>query len=210
MESSMKNLVREKLLEGAAVVDAVIRDPALHATLADAALATAAALKAGRKLMVAGNGGSAADAQHLVAEFVSRLVEDRPAMRAVALTTDTSILTAIGNDYGYERVFQRQVEAIGQQGDVFMGISTSGNSPNVLRALELSREMGIMTIGFTGKSGGKMRSLCDYLVAIPSDVTMYIQQAHLALEHILCLLVECHYFAADEAHVMREASEAYE
>ncbi len=206
----MKNLVREKLIEGIAVVDAVVQDAALHATLDDAAVVTAAALKSGCKLMVAGNGGSAADAQHLVAEFVSRLVQDRPAMRAVALTTDTSILTAVGNDYGYERVFERQIEAIGQQGDVFMGISTSGNSPNVLRALELSRTLGITTIGLTGKTGGKMRGLCDYLIAIPSDVTMYIQQAHLALEHIFCLLVECHYFAADEADIVREASEAYE
>jgi D-sedoheptulose 7-phosphate isomerase len=210
MESSMKKLVREKLVEGAAVVEAVVQDSALHATLAEAAAVTAAALKTGHKLMVAGNGGSAADAQHLVAEFVSRLVADRPAMRAVALTTDSSILTAIGNDYGYERVFVRQIEAIGQRGDVFMGISTSGNSPNVLRALELSREMGIATIGLTGRTGGKMGALCDYLIAIPSDVTMYIQQAHLALEHIFCLLVECHYFATDEATVVREASAAYE
>jgi D-sedoheptulose 7-phosphate isomerase len=206
----MKHLVREKLVEGSAVLQAVTQDAALHATVAEAAEATAAALKAGGKLMVVGNGGSAADAQHLVAEFVSRLVADRPALRAVALTTDTSILTAIGNDYGYDRVFVRQIEAIGQRGDVFMGISTSGNSPNVLRALELSREMGIATIGLTGKTGGKMRGLCDYLIAIPSDVTMYIQQAHLALEHIYCMLVECHYFATDEASILREASESYE
>ncbi len=194
----MNRLVREKLDEGCAVVQAVARDAALHAVLADAARATAAALKSGRKLMVAGNGGSAADAQHLVAEFVSRLVEDRPAMRAVALTTDTSILTAVGNDYGYERVFARQIEAIGQSGDVFMGISTSGNSPNVLRALELCREMGIATIGLTGGAGGKMAPLCDYLIVIPSKVTMYIQQAHLALEHIFCLIVERHYFGVRE------------
>jgi D-sedoheptulose 7-phosphate isomerase len=194
----MSRLVREKLEEGCAVVEAVARDSGLHAILADAATATAAALKGGHKLMVAGNGGSAADAQHLVAEFVSRLVEDRPAMRAVALTTDTSILTAVGNDYGYERVFARQIEAIGQAGDVFMGISTSGNSPNVLRALELCREMGIATIGLTGGTGGKMPALCDYLIVIPSKVTMYIQQAHLALEHIFCLMVERHTFGAPE------------
>lgn len=210
MEGSLRHLVREKLVEGLAVMDAVVQDAALHDTLTDAARITAEALKAGRKLMVAGNGGSAADAQHLVAEFVSRLVEDRPAMRAVALTTDTSILTAVGNDYGYERVFARQIEAIGQRGDVFLGISTSGKSPNVLRALQLCREMGITTIGFTGRTGGAMRGLCDSLIAIPSDVTMYIQQAHLALEHIFCLLVECYYFANDEANVVREASEAYE
>ena len=205
----MTNLVRDQLAGGIAVLEAVAKDAAMHAALASAAEATASALKAGCKLMVAGNGGSAADAQHLVAEFVSRLVEDRPAMRAVALTTDTSILTGIGNDYGYERVFARQIEALGQAGDVFMGISTSGNSPNVLRALELSREMGIVTIGLTGKAGGKMPPLCDYCIQIPSGVTMYIQQAHLALEHIFCMLVERSYFgaqrsAAIEANAARE------
>ncbi len=197
--TDMSNLVREKLLEGLSVTEAVARDAALHATLTQAAEATAAALKSGHKLMVAGNGGSAADAQHLVAEFVSRLVEDRPAMRAVALTTDSSILTAVGNDYGFERVFVRQIEALGQPGDVFLAISTSGNSPNVLRALELSRAMGIITVGLTGITGGKMPPLCDYCLCIPSEVTMYIQQAHLALEHIFCMMVERRYFAAKPA-----------
>ena len=195
----MSNLVREKLLEGLSVAEAVSRDTALHDSLTAAAEATAEALQSGRKLMVAGNGGSAADAQHLVAEFVSRLVEDRPAMRAVALTTDSSILTAVGNDYGFERVFARQVEALGQPGDVFLGISTSGSSPDVLRALELSRQMGISTIGLTGRTGGKMPPLCDYCLRIPSDVTMYIQQAHLALEHIFCMIVERRYFALGHA-----------
>jgi D-sedoheptulose 7-phosphate isomerase len=182
-----------------AVLQAVAADSALHAALGEAAERTASALKSGHKLMVAGNGGSAADAQHLVAEFVSRLVEDRPAMRAVALTTDSSILTAVGNDYGFERVFARQIEALGQPGDIFLGISTSGNSPNVLRALELSCKMGIATIGLTGRTGGKMPPLCDYCLRIPSDVTMYIQQAHLALEHIFCMIVERRYFAAEPA-----------
>jgi D-sedoheptulose 7-phosphate isomerase len=197
MESSITELVREQLANGIAVVQAVTEDTALHATLAAAAETTATAMKAGRKLMVAGNGGSAADAQHLVAEFVSRLCKDRPAMRAVALTTDTSILTAIGNDYGYEHVFARQIEALGQPGDVLFGISTSGNSPNVLRALELSRRMGIKTIGLTGKAGGKMLPLCDYCISIPSDVTMYVQQAHLALEHIFCMIAERSYFGRE-------------
>ena len=190
----MIDLIREVLAEGIAIVQAVERDPEIHRLLAHAAQTTAAAMKSGRKLMVAGNGGSAADAQHLVAEFVSRLVEDRPAMRAVALTTDTSILTAVGNDYGYERTFARQIEALGQRGDVFIGISTSGRSPNILAALELCREMGITTVGLTGASGGAMARLCDSLIRIPSDVTMYIQQAHLALEHIFCMLVERAYF----------------
>jgi len=189
------NLVQEHLLAGIAVVQAVAEDSTLHATLAEAAEVTSSALVAGRKLMVAGNGGSAADAQHMVAEFVSRPVEDRPAMRAVALTTDSSILTAIGNDYSYELVFKRQLEALGQAGDVFLGISTSGNSPNILRALEYCREIGVTTIGLTGRTGGKMPPLCDYWIPIPSDVTMYIQQTHLALEHIFCMMVERSYFA---------------
>lgn len=201
MENPMSDfateLVRAELVEGLAVLEAVARDAALHAKLAEAAEATASALKAGRKLMVAGNGGSAADAQHLVAEFVSRLCQDRPALRAVALTTDTSILTAVGNDYGYERTFARQIEALGQTGDVFLGISTSGNSPNVLRALELCREMGVATIGLTGRNGGKMPALCDYCLRMPSDVTMHIQEAHLALEHIFCMIVERSYFGAE-------------
>lgn len=186
----MDDLVREKLLEGLSVIEALAQDTALHATLNHAAEATAKALKSGGKLMVAGNGGSAADAQHLVAEFVSRLIQDRPALRAIALTTDSSILTSIGNDYGFDRIFARQIEAIGQAGDVFMGISTSGSSPNVVGALEVCREIGITTIGLTGRTGGKLPPLCDYCLRIPSDKAMYIQQAHLALEHIFCMLVE--------------------
>jgi len=190
------HLVREKLLEGVSVMEAVAGDSALHAALAAAAHLTAEALLSGHKLMAAGNGGSAADAQHLAAEFVSRLVDNRPAMRAIALTTDSSILTAVGNDYGFERLFARQVEALGRPGDVFFAISTSGNSPNILRALEFCRATGIATIGLTGRSGGKMLPLCDHPLCVPSDVTMYIQQAHLALEHLFCMLVEREYFVA--------------
>ena len=204
----MSNQVREKLLEGLGVIEAVAHDTALHATLTAAADATADALKSGHKLMVAGNGGSAAEAQHLAAEFVCRLERDRPAMRAVALTTNSSILTAIGNDYAFDRVFARQVEALGQAGDVFLAISTSGKSPNVVLALELCREMGITTIGLTGKTGGKMPALCDYCVRIPSDVTMYIQQAHLALEHIFCMMVEQKYFAAEQSTAASAAATA--
>ena len=207
VKSAMTSLVRQKLDEGCAVAQAVAQDSTLHAALADAAQATADALKAGCKLMIAGNGGSAADAQHLAAEFVSRLVENRPALRAIALTTDTSILTAVGNDYGYEHVFARQIEGLGQAGDIFMGISTSGNSPSVLRALEVCRSMGIATFGLTGGTSGKMQPLCDYLIVIPSDVTMYIQQAHLALEHIFCMMVERHYFSqAEPADALKHAA----
>lgn len=197
MESSLTDLISAELARSAAVLHAVGHDAAIHATLAQAALETADALKAGRKLLIAGNGGSAADAQHLAAEFVSRLCQDRPAMRAFALTTDTSALTAIGNDYGYECVFARQLEALGQPGDVFMAISTSGNSPNILRALELSRQMNLVTIGLTGQSGGKMAPLCRHCIRVPSDVTMHIQEAHLALEHIFSMLTERAYFGAE-------------
>ena len=193
MEGAINILIQKKLGEGIAVLQAVSADPALHSVLQASALKTASALKSGHKLMVAGNGGSAADAQHLVAEFVSRLCDDRPPMRAIALTTNSSILTAVGNDYGFERLFARQVEALGQPGDVFMAISTSGTSPNVLRALELSRQMGVITIGLCG-GGRSMQPLCDYCISVPSDVTMYIQQANLALEHIFCMIVEQDYF----------------
>ena len=197
MESAITDLVRAELAHSAAVLHAVGQDAAIHATLAAAALATADALKAGRKLLIAGNGGSAADAQHLAAEFVSRLCQNRPAMRALALTTDTSALTAIGNDYGYECVFARQLEAVALPGDIFMAISTSGNSPNILRALQAARQMDLITIGLTGKSGGKMAPLCDHCLRVPSDVTMHIQEAHLALEHIFCMIAERAYFGAE-------------
>jgi D-sedoheptulose 7-phosphate isomerase len=190
----MRGLVAEQLQQSIAVLSAVAADTALHDKLVVAAQKTADALRSGHKLMVAGNGGSAADAQHLVAEFVSRLVADRPAMRAIALTTDSSILTAVGNDYGYECVFARQLEALGQPGDVFFAISTSGNSPNILRALELVRNTAIFTVGLTGQTGGKMAPLCDVCLCIPTTVTMNIQESHLALEHIFCLLTEQMYF----------------
>jgi D-sedoheptulose 7-phosphate isomerase len=158
---------------------------------------TAEAMKAGRKLMVCGNGGSAADAQHLVAEFVSRLTIDRPALRAIALTTDTSILTAIGNDYSYDNVFERQVEALGVAGDVLLAISTSGNSKNCVKALKLARTMGIHTVSYTGNGGGAMKALSDINVIVPSNVTMNIQESHLALEHIFCMVVERFTFGLD-------------
>ena len=190
----MKKLILEKLANSVSTLQRVMADDALLAAVADAAEVTGKAMLNGHKLMVAGNGGSAADSQHLVAEFVSRLTVDRPAMRAVALTTDTSILTAIGNDYSYDNVFERQIEALGQAGDVFLGISTSGNSRNILKALDLSRKLGITTIGFSGRDGGKMPTLCDYNVIIPSEITANIQEAHLALDHIYCHLVEISYF----------------
>ena len=193
----MDELVRRQLRLSLATLERTLADDTLVDAVARAGEATAEAMLHGGKLMTAGNGGSAADAQHLSAEFVSRLTVDRKAMRSVALTTDTSAITAIGNDYAYENIFSRQVEAIGSAGDVFLGISTSGNSPNVLKALELCREMKITTVGFSGNRGGRMAALCDHNVIVPSEVTMHIQESHLALEHIFCMIVERCYFGAD-------------
>jgi D-sedoheptulose 7-phosphate isomerase len=193
----MKELVWKQLEESIASLQAVRDDAHIAEAVIRAGELIASAMKNGRKLMVAGNGGSAAEAQHIAAEFVSRLTVDRPAMRAIALTTDTSILTAIGNDYSYDNVFERQVEALGQKGDVFLGISTSGNSANVLKALRLCRQMGITTVGYMGNGGGKMAELCDVPVVVPSKITMKIQECHTALVHILCMVVERVYFGAD-------------
>lgn len=146
--------------------------------------------EAGHKLLIAGNGGSAADAQHIAAEFVSRFNFDRPGLPALALTTDTSILTAVGNDYGYEQIFRRQIEANGTGGDVFLGISTSGNSPNILQALEAARLKGMTTFGLTGDTGGKMREQCDFCLCVPSSDTPRIQEAHILIGHTLCAMVE--------------------
>ena len=140
--------------------------------------------------MFCGNGGSAADAQHWAAEIVGRFQKERPGMAALALTTDTSILTAIGNDYGYERIFARQVEGLGREGDVLVGISTSGNSGNVLAAIETARTKGIRVIGFTAKGGGKMAGLCDVLLDVPSENTARTQEIHEIMGHIICELVE--------------------
>lgn len=193
----MKDLVHKQLAQSIATMQAVLADPQIADTIVTIGELTAKAMMSGHKLLVAGNGGSAADAQHLVAEFVVRLTVNRPALRAIALTTDSSILTATGNDFGFDRLFERQVEALGQPGDVFLGISTSGNSTNIIKALHQAQKMSITTIGFTGNDGGKMRCLCNYNVVIPSAVTMNIQESHLALEHIFCMVVERFSFGRD-------------
>lgn len=207
MESSIKEIVSLQLERGMRVLQRVAADEALQEELARAAQLTVSALKNGRKLLAAGNGGSAADAQHLVAELVCRLKQNRAALRAVALTTDTSILTAVANDYGFEQIFARQIEALGEAGDVFLAISTSGDSPNILRALAAARARGLVTIGLTGAGGGKMAALCDVLVQVPSQVTMYIQQAHLTLEHLFCMLVEDGCFGAEFTAAAMAATE---
>jgi len=150
----------------------------------------ASALRGGGKLLLAGNGGSAADAQHIAAEIVGRYKKDRPAYAAIALTTDTSALTAIGNDYGFEQVFARQVEGLGRRGDVLLALSTSGRSPNVLAALKTARQQGLVTVGFTGAKGTALAAACDHLLVAPSDDTAVIQQIHLTLAHGICDMIE--------------------
>lgn len=147
-------------------------------------------VRAGGKVLVFGNGGSAADAQHIAAELVNRLNYDHPPIPAIALTTDTSILTSIGNDSSFDRVFERQVRALGRKGDVALAISTSGNSPNVLRAVETAREIGVTTIALAGRDGGKLAALTDLALVVNADSTQRIQETHITIAHILCELVE--------------------
>lgn len=148
------------------------------------------ALRAGHKLLICGNGGSAADAQHIAAEFVSRYLLERRALPAIALTTDTSILTAIGNDYSFDRIFSRQVEALGSVGDVLIGISTSGNSTDVVLAAETALSHGIRTIGFTGQAGGRLATIADVCLRMPSTETPRVQEGHIAVAHVICELAE--------------------
>ena len=148
------------------------------------------ALRDGGKLMIAGNGGSAADAQHLAGEFLSRYRSDRRPLPAIALTTDTSVLTAVGNDYGFEKVFERQVRGLGRRGDIFLAISTSGRSASILAALRAAREAELTTIGFSGAGAGAMSELCDLMLLAPSDDTPIIQQIHMVAGHVICGLVE--------------------
>ena len=151
------------------------------------------ALKSGNKVLFCGNGGSAADAQHLAAELIGRFQKERRSLASVALTTDTSILTAVANDYGYDEVFARQVEGLGRSGDVLIGISTSGNSANVVKAALKARDTGMHTIAFTGEGGGKFKDICDITFAVPSKVTARIQEMHIMVGHIICELVEEEY-----------------
>jgi D-sedoheptulose 7-phosphate isomerase len=166
-------------------------DPKLLAAIRAIADVITAAFCAGQKLLIAGNGGSAADAQHIAGEFLSRLNFDRNPLPAIALTTDSSVLTAIGNDYGFDRTFERQVRGLGRPGDIFIAISTSGRSPNIIAALKAAREAGLITIGFTGNlATGAMQPLCDHCLAAPSGETPLIQQIHVVAAHAICGLVE--------------------
>ena len=190
----MIHFIEKELAKLATLIADIQADKALLNQVIESAETIVATLRNGGKVLLAGNGGSAADAQHIAGEFVSRFHYDRPGLAAIALTTDTSILTAIGNDYGYERLFSRQVQALGREGDVFVDISTSGNSANVIAAFEEAQKMKLTTIGFTGAKGGKMLDLCDITLRMPSTETPKIQEGHIAIGHIICGLVEAAMF----------------
>jgi D-sedoheptulose 7-phosphate isomerase len=196
MADFMKGYVSSQLAEAQRMVSSMLADASLPSAIEAAAVACIDCLRGGNKILLAGNGGSAADAQHIAGELVGRFAFDRPGLPAIALTTDTSILTAVGNDYGYEMLFARQVQAHARAGDILIVYSTSGRSSNVLRALESARALGMVCIGMTGNRGGPMRELCDHLLEVPSSDTPKIQEGHLILGHILCGLIEKALFEA--------------
>ncbi len=190
-------MIITEIKETISTMESLIKDNDLLETIEVIGSKCVDSLKSGGKIMFCGNGGSAADSQHLSAELVSRLNYNRPGLSAIALSTDTSALTAIGNDYGFENLFSRQVEAVGKEGDVLIAISTSGNSPNILKALEAARDKGITTIGLTGKSGGKMNDWCDIVFKAPSSRTPKIQECHIMIGHIFCTIIEDSLFAKE-------------
>ncbi|EAJ1528035.1 D-sedoheptulose 7-phosphate isomerase [Campylobacter jejuni] len=187
---NLNSYIKGHFADSILVKEQILKDENLITLIKNASLEVIKAYKNGNKTLLAGNGGSAADAQHIAGEFVSRFYFDRPGIASIALTTDTSILTAIGNDYGYENLFARQVQAQGVKGDVFIGISTSGNSKNILKALELCKQKEIISIGLSGANGGDMNELCDYCIKVPSTCTPRIQEAHILIGHIICAIVE--------------------
>ena len=184
----MKPDVAKHIHESIAVKQQILS--ALLPQIEKAAASIAECLRRGNKLLFFGNGGSASDSQHLAAEFVGRYEKERRAWPAIALTTDTSILTAVGNDYGFDRVFERQIEALGKKGDVLFAISTSGNSKNVLKGVQKAKELGLFVIGLTGGSGGELKALADLPIVIPSKKTSRIQESHIMIGHILCECVD--------------------
>ena len=186
----MKKELKEKIKESIHIKNLILEDDDLLKKFLDLVKVVKRTLKKGNKIILFGNGGSAAQAQHIACEFVVRFKKERQALPAIALNTDTSILTAIGNDYSFDSIFERQIVAFGKKDDVCIGISTSGNSQNVIRALKKAKEKGILTAGFTGKDGGKMKKFCDILINVPSDNTPRIQEVHILLGHLLCEFVE--------------------
>jgi D-sedoheptulose 7-phosphate isomerase len=187
---TMRDLVRTRIQSNIDVKKKLLDDPSFHDLVAQVAMEMVTSLKAGGKVFFFGNGGSAADAQHLTAEFTGRYLKERRALPALALSVNSSSVTAIGNDYGFDLVFARQLDALGKQGDVAVGITTSGNSPNVVRAFEVAKSKSIVTVAFTGESGGVVKNIADYAVRIPSEETPRIQECHILTGHMICEIVE--------------------
>ena len=186
----MIDYIKSEVKASAETKQKILEDETFITKIAAVLEACVAVYKNDRKILIAGNGGSAADAQHFAAELVGRYGFDRPSLPALALTTDTSNLTAIGNDYGYDYVFSRQLEGMGQEGDLFIGISTSGNSQNILNAFTSAKTKGITTVALTGRDGGKMAETADYTLIVPSNATPRIQESHLLIEHMICDAIE--------------------
>ena len=186
----MRQMIRSRMADTARVLESMLADEQLAAVVQAVTETCVNALRSGNKLLFMGNGGSAADAQHLAGEMVSRFAYDRPGLPAFALTTDSSVLTAIGNDYGYEHLFSRQVEAVGRSGDVRFGISTSGRSPKVRAGLEAGHKMGLVTVGMTGNMRARITEIVDHCIEIPSASTPNIQEGHIVVGHIICGLIE--------------------
>jgi len=186
----MIEYIKREVAASAETKQKILNDEGFIAKIAEVAEACLKVYRSSKKTMLAGNGGSAADAQHIAAELVGRYGFDRPSIPSLALTTDSSNLTAIGNDYGYDKVFSRQVEGMGQEGDLFIGISTSGNSQNIITAFESAKAKGITTVALTGRDGGKMAQMADYALIVPSNATPRIQESHILIGHILCDIIE--------------------
>jgi len=191
----MKNYIFLEFQKTHDLFGKILLDKKLHENIANVANVCVKALRDGKKIIFCGNGGSAADSQHLAAELVSKLSYDRPALAAIALTVDTSALTAIGNDYGFVYAFSRQIEAIGNEGDILIGISTSGRSKNIVEAIKSGKKKSMITIGFLGEDGRDIGNLVDFQINIPSDCTPKIQEGHISLGHILCSLIEDEFFS---------------
>ena len=190
----MIQMIRSLIESSIETKQKLLQDDKIAETVEEITKAIVAAFKNGNKLLLCGNGGSAADAQHLAAEFTGRFYKDRQALPAEALHVNTSYLTSVANDYSFDVVYSRMVTGIGNKGDLLIGLSTSGNSINIIKALEAAKEKGMITVGFTGETGGKMKNLCDHLINIPSDDTPRIQESHILLGHIICQLAEEKYF----------------
>ena len=191
---NMENRIKEIIADSIQVKQKILQDPKLLSVVQAVAVEIIIAFRSGNRIYFCGNGGSAADAQHLAAEFSGRFYKDRLALPAEALHCNTSYLTAAANDYGYEFIYSRLIEGIGQPGDILIGLSTSGNSINIIEAFKKAKRKGMINIGFTGESGGNMKEDCDFLINVPSKDTPRIQESHIMLGHIICELVEADYF----------------